>query len=117
MNMPGPAMGPIVGKRVMVAPGEGPEALLDHLRLPTGKSQVIALPGDAQEVLVGDPQIADVSISTPRRISIIGRKAGETNVYVLGPGGRDLARLEISVGPDAGVVQAALGRALPGLPA
>lgn len=61
--------------------------------------------------------IADVTISTPRRISVIGRKTGETNVHVLGAGGTELAQLEISVGPDAAVVQAALARALPGLPA
>jgi pilus assembly protein CpaC len=107
-----------LAKRIVVNAGKGDAdgSLFDHLTLPTGKSQIVNLPGDAQEVLVGDPQVADVAISSPRRISIVGRKAGETNVFVLGASGSEIARLEISVGPDAAVVQAALQRALPGTP-
>lgn len=119
---PQPAMvqtsGPLPGKRIVVNPnvGDFPASLVDSLIVPMGKSQLVELPAAAQEVLVGDPAVADVSISSPRRMSIIGRKAGETNVYVVGAGGREVAHLEISVGPDAQVVQAAIGRALPGLP-
>lgn len=110
--------GPAPGKRIIVNPSAGdfPASLVDHLTVPMGKSQLVELPAPAQEVLVGDPAIADVSISSPRRMSVIGRKAGETNVYVMGAGGREVAHLEISVGPDAQVVQAAIARALPGLP-
>ncbi|MGE4064145.1 MAG: pilus assembly protein N-terminal domain-containing protein [Rhodospirillaceae bacterium] len=112
------AAGPLPGKRILVSPGAGefPPSLVDHLTVPMGKSHLIELPAAAQEVLVGDPAIADVSISSPRRMSVIGRKPGETNVYVVGAGGREVAHLEVSVGPDAQVVQAAIARALPGLP-
>lgn len=109
---------PATPKRIVVDPrATFPDSVIERITLPSGKSQIVTLQDDAREILVGDPQIADVTISTPRRISVIGRKAGETNVFVLGAGGAELARLELSVGPDASVVQNAIARALPGLPA
>lgn len=86
------------------------------LALPISKSKLIELPGDAADVLVGDSTIADISISTPRRVFVIGRKAGETNATILDAAGREIAHLEISVGPDASVVEAAISRILPNLP-
>ncbi len=88
----------------------------EHLVLPAGKSQLVELPTDVQEVVVGDSTVAEVTVSSPRRLFVIARKVGETDAVVLDANGQTLAHLEISVGIDAGLVQAAIARALPGLP-
>jgi pilus assembly protein CpaC len=86
----------------------------EHVTLPIGKSRLVELAADVQEVVVGDSAVADVSVSSPRRLFVVGRKVGETNATVLDADGRTLAHLEISVGVDASVVRTALGRMMPG---
>jgi pilus assembly protein CpaC len=88
----------------------------EHITLPSGKSKQIGLSGDVQEVVVGNPDVADVTISSPRRVFVIGRKVGETNAAILDHDGQPLAHLEISVGIDASVVQNAIARAMPDTP-
>jgi pilus assembly protein CpaC len=84
------------------------------LSLPRGKSAVIELPVDARDVMVSDPKVADVVLSTPRRIYVMGASAGETDALFVDGMGRQILRLDIRVDQDSGAVAQTLARLLPG---
>jgi len=48
------------------------------LSLPVGRSAVVELPVDARDVLVTNPAVATAVLRTPRRIYVMGLKAGST---------------------------------------
>jgi pilus assembly protein CpaC len=83
------------------------------IELVAGKSQGIDLPGEAREVVVGNTQVADVTVTSRRRIFIIARQAGHTNVAVLDASGATIAQVEVTVGANAEAARAALARQFP----
>ena len=85
-----------------------------QLSLPRGKSAVIELPVDARDVVVANPRIADVALSTPRRIYVMGASSGRTDATFVDGVGRQILRLDIRVDQDAGAVADTLARLLPG---
>ncbi|MGE5547811.1 MAG: type II and III secretion system protein family protein [Solirubrobacterales bacterium] len=102
-------------KRLHVTPpgGVGQIEVPARIDLPVGKSRDIDLPGEAREVVVGDPTIADVAVSSRRRIFIMGRKAGRSNVFVMDGSGRVIARIDAVVGVDREAIEGALRAVLP----
>lgn len=84
-----------------------------YMEVPKGTSRSVELPLDASDVLVGDPGIADVSVTSPRRLYVVGRETGLTNIFVQGDDGNEIARIELSVSLDPRPIKAALKRALP----
>jgi hypothetical protein len=69
------------------------------LFLPLGfrKAVVIELPKDIKDVLVADPTIVNTVLRTSRRIYVIGKALGETNVYLFDTDGRQIGALDIHV--------------------
>ncbi len=59
-----------------------------EVEVPAGKSQVIELPGPYVDVMVANPEIADVLPLSNRSIYVVGKKAGATGLTVYGPGKR-----------------------------
>jgi len=47
-------------------------------------AEVIRLPASAARVIVGNPALADVTVDSPRLLSVFGKTPGETNLIVLG---------------------------------
>jgi pilus assembly protein CpaC len=92
----------------------GPSAPTRMLALPKGKSAVIELPLDARDVLVSDPKVADVVLSTPRRIYVLGVAAGQTDAVFFDGAGRQLLNLNIRVDQDISSLAETLNRILPG---
>jgi pilus assembly protein CpaC len=84
------------------------------LSLPKGKSAVIDLPTDARDVVVSDPKVADVVLSTPRRIYVLGVGGGQTDAAFFDGAGRQLLRLNIRVDQDISALGDTLNRILPG---
>ncbi len=84
------------------------------ISLPRGKSAVIELPVDARDVLVSDPKIADVVLSTPRRIYVLGQASGQTDATFVDGLGHQILRLDVRVANDTSVVADTLNRVLPG---
>jgi pilus assembly protein CpaC len=85
-----------------------------NLALPRGKSAVIELPVDARDVLVSDPLTADVVLSTPRRIYVLGKKSGSTDAVFVDGMGHQILRLNVRVDQDTASVAETLNRILPG---
>jgi pilus assembly protein CpaC len=84
------------------------------LQLPRGKSAVIELPVDAKDVLVSNPKVADVVLSTPRRIYVLGVGAGQTDAVFFDAAGRQLLNLNVRVDQDISSLKDTFARLLPG---
>ncbi len=84
----------------------------DVLRVVVHKSQVIPLAEPATRVSVGDPAIADVLLTGPREVYVLGRKIGSTNILIWTKVG--LTRVfDIAVDIDAEGLRATLKQVLP----
>ena len=84
------------------------------LSLPRGKSAVIELPVDARDVVVSDPKVAEVILSTPRRVYLLGQAPGQTDAVFFDGSGRQLLRLAVRVDQDTSAIAQTLNRLLPG---
>ncbi len=99
------------GRVVHVGTGSGASRTL---AIPRGKSATVELPVDAGDVLVSDPKIADVVLSTPRRIQIMGLQSGQTDAQFVDGMGRRILHLDIRVDQDAGAAAQTIASLLPG---
>src|SRR5690606_15715046 len=84
-----------------------------RIKLGLNKSRVIDLPRDAYDILVANPAVADAVTRTARRIYLFGKTVGETNIFVFGPDGEQVASLEIQVERDVTGLEGYLKRFLP----
>ena len=103
----------MVGRTVALdlGAGGGPTRTL---AIPQGKSAVIALPVDARDVMVTDHKVADVVLSTPRRIYVLGLSAGQTDATFVDGMGRQILHLNVRVDQDTSAVSETFARLLPG---
>jgi len=68
-----------------------------HYSVELNKTEVVYLPSNAGAVVIGNPQIADVSIHSANTIFVIGRGYGETNLVVLDAAGHKIMDADIQV--------------------
>lgn len=83
-----------------------------HLAL--NKSMVVNLTDEVKDVMVSNPQVADAVIRTNRKIYVIGMSVGETNVFLFGDGGRQLAQFELVVARDTLGLEQTIAGVIPG---
>ncbi|MFQ5974640.1 MAG: pilus assembly protein N-terminal domain-containing protein, partial [Alphaproteobacteria bacterium] len=69
----------------------------DTLRLEVRKGQLLQLPAPAKSVFVADPEIADVQVSSPNSVFVLGRRAGSTTLYALGADDNVIVATEVRV--------------------
>ncbi len=89
------------------------QGAVKQLTMGVGKSIIVDLPADAGEIFVGNPAIANAVVRSPRKIYVIGQRAGQTSIYAMDKQGHRIAALELSIGRDIGQLQAILQTALP----
>lgn len=65
-------------------------AVADPLRVPVDGALVLNLNGDAQNVVVANPSVIDVTPVALRRLLVIGKKPGQTTILVLDSAGHEL---------------------------
>lgn len=68
-----------------------------HYSVELNKTEVVYLPANAGAVVVGNPEIADVSIHSANTIFVIGRGYGETNLVVLNSAGHKIMDADVQV--------------------
>jgi len=68
-----------------------------HYSVELNKTEVVYLPANAGAVVVGNPEIADVSIHSANTIFVVGRGYGETNLIVLNSAGHKIMDADIQV--------------------
>lgn len=68
-----------------------------HYSVELNKTEVVYLPANAGAVVIGNPEIADVSIHSANTIFVVGRGFGETNLVVLNAAGHKIMDADIQV--------------------
>ena len=84
------------------APANAPDTTLS---VPAGGGEMLPLPAPAVAVFVADPDVADVHVPTPQTVFVLGKKAGTTTLFALGPNNRTILRKTISVVLDTKSIQ------------
>ena len=84
-----------------------------NLNVVIGKSEDVRTDQSFIEVVVGDPDIADVSPLTDRTISILGKKIGTTRVSVYAEGKKQVGIFDVEVSYDMVRLSAELRRQFP----
>ena len=81
-----------------------PGATSQSLSVPRGKSAIIDLPVDVRDVLVTNPSVAEAVLRSPRRIFILGQRAGTTDAVFFDAAGRRVLSLNIRVDQDGSAI-------------
>lgn len=68
-----------------------------HYSVELNKTEVVYLPDSAGAIVIGNPEIADVSIHSANTIFVVGRGFGETNLVVLNAAGHKIMDADIQV--------------------
>jgi pilus assembly protein CpaC len=84
-----------------------------RIKLGLNKSLVIDLPADAYDILVANPAVADAVTRTSRRIYLFGKAVGETNIFVFGANGEQIASLDLQIERDVAGLEAYIKKILP----
>ncbi|MFI0844069.1 type II and III secretion system protein family protein [Mesorhizobium sp. IMUNJ 23232] len=84
-----------------------------RINLGLNKSIVIDLPTDAYDILVANPAVADAVTRTARRIYLFGKAVGETNIFVFGPNGEQIASLDLQIERDVAGLEDYIKRFIP----
>lgn len=91
----------------------GTTAGAQRIKLGLNKSVVIDLPSDAYDILVANPGVADAVTRSARRIYLFGKQVGETNIFVFGPNGEQVASLDLAIERDVAGLEDYLKRFIP----
>ena len=68
-----------------------------HYSVELNKTEVVYLPTTAGAVVIGNPEIADVSVHSGNTIFVVGRGYGETNLIILDSAGHKIMDADIQV--------------------
>jgi pilus assembly protein CpaC len=108
------ATAPVKRVQIPVEPlPANPAVGADHFELPLNKTRPIELDRAVRDVIIGNPEVADVVVRAPGQVYLIGRSVGETNVFLVDSKGGLVKKLEVVVQPDGSAVEAALRDLLP----
>ena len=92
----------------------GAENKVGQLRVTTGKSETLRMDVSFTDIVVGDPETADVVPLTDRSIYVLGKKVGTTNVTIYDAQKQVVGVIEVEVSYDGSKLAAELRRSLPG---
>lgn len=67
--------------------------------VPMNEAVRISLPSPAHDVIVGNPEIADVTVTDGRHLIVTGKAFGQTNLIITGQKGQTLVNDEVVVPP------------------
>lgn len=90
------------------------ETPVEELTLPIGKSQIIQSDRPLMQVVVGDPNIADVQLLNQTQFLVVGRQPGITNLAFRDTQSNIIAILDLVVGYDLEAIKRKLNEILPG---
>jgi len=83
------------------------------VKLPLNKTRPIDLDRRARDIVIGNPDIADVVVRSPQKIYLIGKKIGTTNVFMVDAAGQMISAVDVIVEADAEGAQENIGQLLP----
>jgi len=86
------------------------------ITVPKDKSAAFRLMAAAGEIVVAQPDIAQIVANTDRSVYVRGKALGTTNILIYDANHRLIEVIDVRVGQDIESLQADLGSALPGEP-
>ena len=108
------ATAPVKRVQIPVEPlPASPAAGSEQFELPLNKTRPIELDRAVRDVIIGNPEVADVVVRAPGQVYLIGRSVGETNVFLVDAKGNLIRKLDVVVNPDGSSVEAAIRQLLP----
>ena len=108
-----PLVSPALSAEASSAAQKG-AAIARNIQLGVGKSMIIDLPEDANEIYVGEPKVANAIVRSARRLYISAIANGQTSIFAIDKNGRQIAALQVTVGRDVNVLLELLRTAIPG---
>ncbi|MBK8160730.1 MAG: type II and III secretion system protein family protein [Rhodospirillaceae bacterium] len=115
-----PSVGTAHAQSTLVQPATVPDSLIPaeapvdkRIELAINNTRELTLAEPARDIIVGNPDVADVIIRSPTRLFIAGKNIGSTNVFLLDAAGKMIDHYQVSVHPDAKAAEAAIREALP----
>ncbi|TXR50114.1 type II and III secretion system protein family protein [Phyllobacterium endophyticum] len=107
-----PTQGTALAESNVVRLNQG-QGVNKRINLGLNKSLVVDLPADAYDILVANPAVADAVTRTARRIYLFGKQVGQTNIFVFGPNGEQLASFDLVIERDVAGLEDALKKYIP----
>lgn len=105
----------------LTTPGAAAERLVkvgggavESLRVTKGKSETMRTSASFADLVVGDPEIADVVPLTDQSFYVLGKAVGQTNVTVYDGKKQLIGIVDVDVGHDADRLQEELSKRVPG---
>jgi pilus assembly protein CpaC len=87
------------------------QEITQTLRLKVGQSKVLRIPFNITRISVGNPEVADIILTSPQEVYVNGISTGTTNLSVWGRGRFSSAR--VTVEADVGLLKENLAQVLP----
>lgn len=73
----------------------------EPLQVTLNKTTILRIARDASTVTIGNPDVADISVESPRLIFLVGKEAGETNLLILDANDSEIHDFEIVIVPES----------------
>lgn len=70
------------------------------LLVTANKATIVRLAGQAQNVIIGDPRVVDITVETRSMLVLFGRAPGETNLIVLDSQNREILSVPVVVATE-----------------
>lgn len=83
------------------------------LFLPVSRSSLVEMPSPVKEIVIANPDIADVHVNNSKALTFIGKTAGATNVRIFDETGKLVQTLDVTVGYDLPAIRRALKKFIP----
>lgn len=77
------------------------------------KTVPLAFERAVRDIVVGNPDIADVIVRAADQVYIVGKTVGDTNIFLIGPDNKVLRRIEIAVRLDVESLKDSIAQHLP----
>ncbi len=90
-----------------------PAANISNIQVPIYKSRVLTTRAPVKKVSVGNPEIADILVTSPTQLYLLGRSLGSTNVLLWDSHNKLIDSLDLEVVHDLGGLKAKLHELLP----
>ena len=90
-----------------------PAANVTNIQVPIYKSRVLTTRAPVKKVSVGNPEIADILVTSPTQLYLLGRALGSTNVLLWDGSNRLIDSLDLEVVHDLGGLKSKLHELLP----
>ncbi len=84
-----------------------------ELHIPIGKSQILRSPQSLKQIIVGDPNIADVKLLSEREVLVLGKSPGTTNLAFRDQKKQVIALVDVVVGYDLLAIKRKIHELLP----